>query len=71
MSGHNLRTDCQRHTLVLSLNSNANAGLISVQALPVHCHYSADTDVGHGSLETIGNRVLVIMCLTWEEWSNL
>ena len=30
---------------------------------------SAGTDVGRGSLETTGNRVLDIMCLTWDVWS--
>ena len=35
MFGHNLQTDCQRHTLVSPLNSGANAAPISVQALPV------------------------------------
>ena len=39
--------------------------LVLVQALPVQCHYSAATDVGRGSLKTIGNRVLDNMCVTW------
>ena len=30
---------------------------------------SAGTYVGRDSLETSGNRVLDIMCLTWDEWS--
>ena len=30
---------------------------------------SAGADVGRGSLETTGNRVLDIMRLTWGEWS--
>ena len=29
-----------------SFNSGANAAPVSVQALPVECHYSAGTDVG-------------------------
>ena len=33
VSGHNLRADCKWHTLVLPLNSGANAALASVQAL--------------------------------------
>ena len=69
MPGHNLRVDCQGGTLVPPFNSDADAALVSVQALPVQCHYSADTDVGFGIIETIGNSLLDTMCLTRDEWS--
>ena len=55
VSSHNLRTDCQRLTLVPPLNSGAYAAPLSVQ-----CHYSAITDAGRGNLETTGNRVFDI-----------
>ena len=64
LSGHNIQADCQRHTLVPPFNSGANAAPVSIQVLPVHCHYSGGTDVGHGSVETTGNRVFDIMYLT-------
>ena len=72
MSGHNLLADCQQRTLAPPLNIGANAAPISVHALSVHalpvqCHYSTGTDVRRGSLETNGNRVLDIICLTWDE----
>ena len=59
--------DCLWHILVPLFNSSANAAIVSVQALPVVCHYNAGTNVGRGSLETIGNRVFDIMPLTWDE----
>ena len=37
--------DCQRRTLAPLCNSGANAASVSVQTLPVLCHYS-----GHGGL---------------------
>ena len=43
--------------LAPTFNSGANAAPVSVQTLPVQCHYSAGPDVGRGSLETTGNRV--------------
>ena len=46
---------CQRRTLAPPFNSGVNAASVSVQ-----CHYSAGTDVGHGSLETTGNGLLDI-----------
>ena len=55
---------CQQRTLVPPFNSGANAALVSVQVLPVHSHYSAGTDGGRGSLESTGNRVSDLMCLT-------
>ena len=58
--------DCQWRMLALPFNSGVNAAPASVQALPVQCHYSAGTDVGRGSLETTGNRVLDIMYHTWD-----
>ena len=51
----------QWHTLAPPFNSGANAATVSVQTLPVQCHYSAGTDVGRGSLETTGNRLFDIM----------
>ena len=59
-------------TLVPPFNSGANAAPVSVQALPVQCHYSTHgtgTAVGRGSSKTTSDRVLDIMCLTWGEWS--
>ena len=67
MSGLNLRADCQRPTLVPPFNSCDDAVPVSVQALAVKCHYNAGTDVSRGSLETTDNRVLDIMCLTWDK----
>ena len=57
---------CQRHTLASSFNRSSTAAPVSVQALPVQCHYSAGTHVGRGSLET-DNRVFHIMSHTWDE----
>ena len=64
MSGQNHQVDCQRRALVPLFNSGNNAAPVSVQALPVQRRYSAGTNVGRGSFETTGNRVLDIMCLT-------
>ena len=69
MSGPNLRADCEHRILAPPFNSDANAAPVSVQTLQVQCHYSAGTDVGRGSLEITGNRVLDILCLTWDESS--
>ena len=52
-------------TLAPPFNSGANAAPVSVQTLPVQCHYSAGTDVGRGSLEATGNRMFDIMSHTW------
>ena len=54
---HNLWEDYQRHTLAPLFNSHANAAPVSMQALPVQCHYSAGTDIGCGALETTYNRM--------------
>ena len=64
-----LLIDCQGGTLAPPFKSGANAAPVSVQTLPVQCHYSAGTDVGRGSPETTGNRVFDIMSHTWEKWS--
>ena len=56
-----LRVDGQRCTLARLFKSSANAAPVSVQALPVQCRYNTGTDVGRGSLETTGNRVLDII----------
>ena len=58
MSGHNLRANCHQRTLAPPFNSGLIAAIVSVQALPVRCHYSAGTDIGRGSIETTGNIVL-------------
>ena len=55
-------------TLVLPLNSGANAAPASVAALPVKCHYSAGTGDGRGSLGTPGNRVFdTCLSRAWRE----
>ena len=54
-----------------SAQQRCQCSSISVQALPVQFHYSAGTDVGRGSFETTGNRVLDIMSHTWDEYRYL
>ena len=60
VSGHNLRADCQRRTLVPPFNSGANVysyHIAAGTAIAVSLLHSAGNDVGCGSLETTGNRV--------------
>ena len=64
LSGHNHRADCEWPAMVPPFDNGANAARISPGAVS-----SAGTDVGRGSLDKTGNRVLHNMCLTWDEWS--
>ena len=58
MAGYNIVVDCQRGSLFPPLNSGANAGPVSVQALMLA--------MLEPKLQEI---VLSIRSLTWDEWS--
>ena len=65
LSGHNIQADCQWCTMVPPFESSANAAPVSVQALSaVQVQLLAVVALK----ELTGNKVLRIMCLTWDKW---
>ena len=69
MSAHNLRADFQRLTLVPHLT--AVLMQLSYQYRQGQCTFIAvqALKLAVVALKTTDNRVLDIMCLTWDEWS--